>query len=55
MQNADFGLKIKMKKKTCHNKLHKSFRVDLCKKPLEKKTNIREMRAFWKSAIMQRL
>ena len=26
----------------------------MCKKPLEKRPNIRDMRPFWKSAIMQR-
>ena len=41
--------------KTCQNPLYNSFRVVLCKKPLQKTLNIREMRAFWKSAIMQRL
>ena len=41
--------------KTCQNPFYKSFTVVLCKKPLQKKPNIREMRAFWKSAIMQRL
>ena len=38
--------------KTCQNRFYKSFGVVLCKKPLQKKLNIREMRAFWKSAIM---
>ena len=41
--------------KTCQNPFYKSFTVVLCKKPLQKKLNIREMRAFSKSAIMQRL
>ena len=41
--------------KTCQNPFYKSFTVFLCKKPLKKTPNIREMRAFWKSAIMQRL
>ena len=41
--------------KTCQNPFYKSFAVVLCKKPLQKTPNIREMRAFWKSAIMQRL
>ena len=40
--------------KTCENPFYKSFRVVLCKKPLEKAPNIREMRGFRKSAIMQR-
>ena len=51
MQNADFGSKTKIPK-TCQDPLYKSFRVDLCKKPLEKTQNIREMRAFWKSTII---
>ena len=38
--------------KTCQNPFYKSFTVVLCKKPLHKTTNIREMRAFSKSAIM---
>ena len=38
--------------KTCQNPFYKSFRVVLCKKPLQKTLNIRDMRAFWKSAIM---
>ena len=42
-------------KKTCQNPFYKSFTVDLCKKPLENRPNIREMRPFWKLAIMQRL
>ena len=32
--------------KTCENPFYKSFRVVLCKKPLQKTRNIREMRAF---------
>ena len=31
---------------TCQNPFYKSFRVVLCKKPLQKTLNIREMRAF---------
>ena len=46
--------KLKLQE-TCQNPLYKSFRVVLCKKPLQKTRNIPEMRAFWKSAIMQRL
>ena len=38
--------------KTCQNPFYKSFTVVLCKKPLQKTLNIREMRAFSKSAIM---
>ena len=37
---------------TCQNPYNKSFTVFPCKKPLEKTPNIREMRAFWKLAIM---
>ena len=49
-----FGQKIKFQK-TCQIPFYKSFRVDLCKKPvLEKTKKIPELRAFWKSAIMQR-
>ena len=40
---------------TCQNQFYKSFRVVLCKKPLLKTPNIRDMRAFSKSAIIQRL
>ena len=32
--------------KTCQNPLYKSFTVVLCKKPLQKTLNIREMREF---------
>ena len=32
--------------KTCQNPFDKSFTVVLCKKPLQKTPNIREMRAF---------
>ena len=32
--------------KTCQNPFYKSFTVVLCKKPLQKHLNIREMRAF---------
>ena len=41
--------------KTCQNPFYKSFTVILWKKPLQKTPNIREMRTFWKSAIMQGL
>ena len=41
--------------KTCQNPFYKSFTVLLFKKPLQKTPNIREMGAFSKSAIMQRL
>ena len=39
------GQKLKFQK-ICQNPFYKSFRVDLCKKPLEKTPNIREMRTF---------
>ena len=32
--------------KTCQNLFYKSFRVVLCKKPLQKTLNIREMKMF---------
>ena len=32
--------------KTCQNPFYKSYTVVLCKKPLQKTPNIREMRAF---------
>ena len=38
--------------KTYQNPFYKSFRVVLCKKPLQKTLNIREMRAFSKWPIM---
>ena len=41
--------------KTCQNPFYKSFRVVLCKKRLQKSPNIREMRAFLKSAVIQSL
>ena len=39
----------------CQNPFYKSLRAFLCKKPLEKTRNIREMTPFSKSPIMQRL
>ena len=39
-------------RKTCQNPFYKSFRVVLCKNPLQKTGNIWEITAFWKSAIM---
>ena len=53
MQNPHFGSKIKIPKNMSKSILM-SFRVVLCKKPLQKTRNIQEMRPFWKSAIMQR-
>ena len=43
--------KLKLQK-TCQNPFYKSFTVVLCEKPLQKTLNIRDMRAFSKSAIM---
>ena len=48
------GQKLKFQK-TCQNPFYKSFRGYLCKKLVKKTINTREMRPFWKSAIMQRL
>ena len=47
--------KILKFQKTCQNPFYKSFTLVVCKKPLEKTPNIREMRTFRKSAIMERL
>ena len=51
---VSLGQKLKMPK-TCEKRFCKSIRVVLCKKPFEKTPNIREMRRFWKSSILQRL
>ena len=48
------GQKFKFKE-TCQNPFYKSFTVFFVQKPLEKRPNIREVRPFWKLAIMQRL
>ena len=40
-----FAQKLKFQK-TCQNPFYKPFTVVLCKKPLQKTRNIREMRAF---------
>ena len=40
-------------KKICRKRFYKHIRVVLFKNLLEKTTNLREMRPFWKSAIMQ--
>ena len=39
----------------CKKPFYTNIRVVLCKKPLEKTPNIRQMRRFLKSAILQRL
>ena len=41
--------------KTCEKRFYKHVTVVVWKKPLEKTPNIREMRPFWKSAVLQRL
>ena len=41
--------------KTCEKRFYNHVRFDLCKNPVEKTPNIREMRPFWKSAILERL
>ena len=46
-----FAQKLKFQK-PCQNPFYKSLTVVLYKKPLQKTPNIREMRAFSKSAIM---
>ena len=46
MQNGQFGSKIKNAKKVRKIRLYDHIRVVVCKKPLEKTPNIREMRAF---------
>ena len=51
---VSLGQKLKMPK-TCEKRFYKNITVVLCKKPLEKTPNIREMRRFWKSAILQSL
>ena len=51
---VSFAQKLKWPK-TCEKRFYKRVRVVLCEKPLIKTPNSREMRAFWKSAILQRL
>ena len=51
---VSLGQKLKWPK-TCEKRFYKHVRVVLCKKPLQKTPNIREMRPFLKSAILQRL
>ena len=48
------GQKLKFPK-TCQSPFYKSCTIVLCKKPLQKPLNIREMRPFCILAIMQRL
>ena len=51
---VSLGQKFKWPK-TFEKRFYKQVRVVLCKKPLQKTPNIREMRPFWKSPILQRL
>ena len=51
---VNLGQKLKWPK-TCEKRFYKHVSVVLCKKPLEKTPNIREMIRFSKSAIFQRL
>ena len=43
---SSLSVKIYNSKKTCQNPFYKSFRVVLCKKPLQKTPNIREITPF---------
>ena len=51
---VSLGQKLRFTK-TCEKRFFNHIRVVLCKKPLQKTPNIRGMRRFWKSAIVQRL
>ena len=51
---VSLGQKLKMPK-TFKKSFCRNIRLVLCKKPLEKTPNIREMGWFWKWAILQRL
>ena len=51
---VSLGQKLKCVR-TCEKRMYKHTRVVLCKKPLEKTPNIREVRRFWKSAMLHRL
>ena len=46
-----FAQKLKFQK-SCQNPFYKPFRVVLCKKPLQKTLNNREIRSFYKSTTM---
>ena len=48
---VSLGEKLKMRK-TCEKPFYKNIKVVLCKTPLEKTPNIREIRQVWKSAIL---
>ena len=52
LQNGHQKLKMS---KTCETPFYKNTRVVLCKKLLLKTPNIREMRQFWKPAVLLRL
>ena len=49
-----FGQKLKMQKRR-EKRFYNDIIVGLCKKPLQKTPNVREIRPFCKSAIFQRL
>ena len=51
---VSLGQKLEMPK-TCKKPFYEDVTVFLCKKLLEKTSNIGEMRQFWKLAILQRL
>ena len=51
---VSLGQKLKMPK-TSEKPFYKNIRFVLCKKPLQKTPNVREIRKFGKSAILQRL
>ena len=51
---VSLGQKVKMPK-TCEKPFYKNIKVVVCKTPLAKTPNIRQMRQVWKSAILQRL
>ena len=51
---VSLGQKLKFTK-TCEKRFFNHIRVFLSKKALQKTPNIRGMRRFWKSAIVQRL
>ena len=55
--HAKFLLWVKNLISKKHVKIHSTNHLQLfsAKEPLQKTLNIREMRLFWKSAIMQRL
>jgi len=55
MQNPHLGSKIKIKKKRLKNHSTNHLELSCAKKTLQQTPNIREMRPFLKSAIMQRL